>query len=762
VTHSLEADMCLLDRALLAEAQLTRLEAASLAEVRRRSWHEALGFARLGDFCREALGIAPRSGYELLDLDRLLTAWPALEAAFAGGALTACQVRALGPICRRAARLEGDAGPALVAAWVAIARGLPVRELVTLVRAAIAEMDGPGASPDASDESPLDEDAETISFDAPPIVRVLVDQAFELASRLLGRRAARWECLEAVLIEAAPEQAAAGVEETAARAADVRTRVAPEGDGGAELEAGPAARLANVRTRVAPEGDGGVGLEAGPAARAADVRTRVAPEGDGGAELEAGPAARLANVRTRRAAERLAPATLAAANVRTRAAAVRLAQSRDRLEEALDDLDDLLDTAPVALAEDMLARLQSLRALRRPLRALTSRFLRHLREAGVLDGLAGGRLDALLEERFGLAPRTARHRVAEARLFEDRPDLEEAWAHGRLGLLQAVAIHRMAPHGRAEAWIARAEQVTVRQFEREVAFQERLRLFAAGTAHRHPGPFPDAALEGELRAALVSRGIPAVAGAERRAADSECAGTSGCAGTPGCTSTPGSAGAPVATTPADPAEDPSLMRRLEALLDALISAGEDSAATSLAALSAGAAGPGPGLSDNLGSRPTFAHDPWRPRHTRISITAPRLVAAHWYAAMAAISREFDDSPTWLSMTVLCARAVHTWSQVDPDTRPTEWRTLDRDEYTCQAPGCSARKTLEVHHIIPRAQRGPTAPWNVVTLCHAHHHHGVHRGHLRVSGRAPGALRWGLGRRRNGRPIGQFLGERRVM
>jgi hypothetical protein len=85
----------------------------------------------------------------------------------------------------------------------------------------------------------------------------------------------------------------------------------------------------------------------------------------------------------------------------------------------------------------------------------------------------------------------------------------------------------------------------------------------------------------------------------------------------------------------------------------------------------------------------------------------------------------------------------------------------RPHTTCQAPGCPARKTLEVQHTIPWAQQGPDAPWNVVTLCHAHHYHGVHKGRVRVSRRAPGALRWGLGRRANGAPIATSCGERRV-
>jgi hypothetical protein len=743
-----------------ADARLARHEAAALVEVRRRSWHEALGYARLGDFCLEALGMAPRTGYELLALDRLLVAWPALEVALDAGRLTTCKVRALQPIARKASVMETADGAALIDAWIVVAEALPVRELAACVRGAVdaggaaagGEAGGPAVEAAAADDQDeATELTDRISFEAPPIIRALIDDTFEYAARLLGRRAARWECLEATLIEAAPECADAGLSREEEAAAKVRTRITEAGDVGAG-EAGAEGAppdAANVRTRDAGAGGvvAGTAEVAAAVPSAANVRTRPdRPIRRAADRDDSAPA-------PRRVARTDAPSPAA------RAAALRLEQSLARLEEALADLHDLLESGPLATAEDALLRLQYLRTLRRPLRALASRLLRDLREAGALDPWDGGRIDALLERHFGLSPRTARHRAQEARLFEDRPDLEATWAAGRIGLLPALHIQRLAPLGRAGAWLARAEAVTVRQFHREVHVMERLRLFAPDVAHCHGGPFPDAALEADLRACVESRGGEVPAGeVGRREGRCERASAADAAFRGGAAD-PADGADPADV--ADPAEDPRLLRRLESLIDALVLLASDSAAAGLAALASGAAPPVPGLSEDLAARQTFAHDAASRRKTRITLTVPRLVAAHWYAAMAAISTEFGGIPTWMSMTILCLRAGTTWRQLDPDTRPTEWRTLTRDDYTCQAPGCSARRTLEVHHIILRAQQGPDAPWNLVTLCHAHHHHGVHRGHLRVGGRAPGRLRWGLGRRRDGRPIGQFLGERRV-
>lgn len=43
-----------------------------------------------------------------------------------------------------------------------------------------------------------------------------------------------------------------------------------------------------------------------------------------------------------------------------------------------------------------------------------------------------------------------------------------------------------------------------------------------------------------------------------------------------------------------------------------------------------------------------------------------------------------------------------------------------DYYRCRVWGCSCRKDLEVHHIIPRSKGGPDEAWNLITLCADHH------------------------------------------
>ena len=43
-----------------------------------------------------------------------------------------------------------------------------------------------------------------------------------------------------------------------------------------------------------------------------------------------------------------------------------------------------------------------------------------------------------------------------------------------------------------------------------------------------------------------------------------------------------------------------------------------------------------------------------------------------------------------------------------------------DYYRCRVWGCSCRKNIEVHHIVPRSKGGPNEEWNLITLCPYHH------------------------------------------
>jgi 5-methylcytosine-specific restriction endonuclease McrA len=74
------------------------------------------------------------------------------------------------------------------------------------------------------------------------------------------------------------------------------------------------------------------------------------------------------------------------------------------------------------------------------------------------------------------------------------------------------------------------------------------------------------------------------------------------------------------------------------------------------------------------------------------------------------------------------------------TIPARLRTaLEARDQSCVVPGCDERESLEIDHIFPLAEGGPTRLDNLARLCRYHHAMKTHRGWL-LAGR-PGAWRW---------------------
>lgn len=59
---------------------------------------------------------------------------------------------------------------------------------------------------------------------------------------------------------------------------------------------------------------------------------------------------------------------------------------------------------------------------------------------------------------------------------------------------------------------------------------------------------------------------------------------------------------------------------------------------------------------------------------------------------------------------------------------------------CAVPMCS-RRVQHLHHVVWRSRLGPDEPWNLVGTCSYHHLRCIHRGRLRVTGRAGEKLTW---------------------
>ncbi len=93
--------------------------------------------------------------------------------------------------------------------------------------------------------------------------------------------------------------------------------------------------------------------------------------------------------------------------------------------------------------------------------------------------------------------------------------------------------------------------------------------------------------------------------------------------------------------------------------------------------------------------------------------------------------------------MLAEHFIRTWKEASKERSTRQRKVRDRDGGWCQVPGCS-KAAKDVHHIIHRSRGGVDDPWNLTPVCLVHHHQGLHRGFVRVRGRAPDALVWELG------------------
>jgi HNH endonuclease len=388
---------------------------------------------------------------------------------------------------------------------------------------------------------------------------------------------------------------------------------------------------------------------------------------------------------------------------------------------------------------------EALSALKRKDRGLRLLFVRLLRDTDAAHGiefLGHESITEFLVSRLKMSRRTAARVMSEAWTFHGNSDLARAFASGRIGLGQAYLVNRLTDASHAR-FIHRAEQLTHLQFEREVRFLERLADFVPDVAKKFPGPLPLPGLGDALKQWLRDLGWAEVS-------------IEACAG----------------SYDGNPAEDAVLMARLEGLLNLVAVAFEEhdrklyqkhGFLAEVPTLATGTPGPPHELDSAV--MPMLATLPPSER-TTISFWAPESLIKQWNLAIARVQSLHGPLPIWAAALFLMQRAVSEWERVDPSRRPATWKILERDEWRCQAPGCSSRRGLEVHHIVFRSQNGSNDPENLVTLCHGHHRRGIHDGYLAVRGTAPGGLHWRLGGgkpRPNGlpRPMRAFHGSRLV-
>jgi hypothetical protein len=139
----------------------------------------------------------------------------------------------------------------------------------------------------------------------------------------------------------------------------------------------------------------------------------------------------------------------------------------------------------------------------------------------------------------------------------------------------------------------------------------------------------------------------------------------------------------------------------------------------------------------------------------VSFRGPASVVALFRNAVAAFHAPL--TPAWTGLVQLLAHAKVEWERQPRHRDPV----FARDGWRCTVPACSARRNLHDHHIRFRSQGGDNIRGNRVTICAAHHLHGIHAGRISAWGRAPEAIHWQLGVQTGRRPLLELLGERYV-
>ncbi len=156
-----------------------------------------------------------------------------------------------------------------------------------------------------------------------------------------------------------------------------------------------------------------------------------------------------------------------------------------------------------------------------------------------------------------------------------------------------------------------------------------------------------------------------------------------------------------------------------------------------------------GLEAALGARGTA--------RVAITFTAPQEAANVFLLALAAArlhlgaaQRQRSRQAGTEALLWILEHAIETWTE--HGAQFDDYADFTRDGFRCTAPGCTARRSLQSHHVIFRSAGGPDEPSNRTTLCAFHHLRGVHAGTIACRGRAPEGLVFELGLRAAGPPL----------
>jgi hypothetical protein len=382
-------------------------------------------------------------------------------------------------------------------------------------------------------------------------------------------------------------------------------------------------------------------------------------------------------------------------------------------------LRDIERVAGTGGAPELDGQIRALLALEEDLDGRLTKVLADMAERGAWARLRFAGVGHYAEERLGVSRTSAEDRVRAARSLRQFPLLRAACEAGRIGFEACLLILRVLGRGPVpadleRAWVARAEEATVKRLRDEARALGRTRSARtsglAATGQMAPGQ----AAPGESASALPTPLDDAAWHASLRRE-------------------PGTARDRIQRFGSDAAERPSpdvfLRLRLPHDLAGDFLGVVESARQRLSL-----------LADSVP-----LDEPWPDAQA-----APSTIAARTFSIRSRLV------PAWVGLLALLEDFVLTWDPVRsgavrPRVSPAAPKRPGDPVYSsagwrCTAPGCTSRRNLDDHHVVYRSRRGGDALDNRVCLCRFHHYWGEHGELASCRGKAPLGILWRLGKK----------------
>ncbi|MDQ7823597.1 MAG: hypothetical protein RDV48_12430 [Candidatus Eremiobacteraeota bacterium] len=686
---------------------------------------ERLGYVRVSDFVREELGISSRSGYELMRNAKAIQKLPLIREALEKGLLRKSALRYLFQVVT----------PETEAEWLSRAMHSTIREIEEEVKSFKAGGSDINAFA-AGDDDEEDTGSLAVSARVPFSVAAKWDRALEVFRRMEEAELPSESFVEALLAEfvasaplegigvqgttvQAPEDSDSGTGKPGAQGAAGASLCRQQGKGSQCIEAshGDCATRGNGAHSQNGIDASGTGERGADSAIGEKAPLLVALAEAIGSLDEGAPFGERDKELARQVHKDLEEVSHLWEFLPWKPVTVELPQEFQVPGSHCSDADTAIGAPdksqvgfPAADPFETVARLRKMAALRHSLSFYQGRLLRTLNNFGLYKDMLFLSLGHYTRERLGMSRSTAYSLISMERSYLEYPDMLDLVQEGKLTPEQAKHLSKVFNEGiRVQgAWLSYAQEVPVATL---MAAVEAFLRFAKRAVHKKWDIHPEA-----FEVAVTGRSVKRVpAPASNGTKPSGDRGSD--AAVQMCTHEP---------------VTPSRQDGLTPVIWQVTGGREHSELPEILSIFSGETHKAGTFGSNLSERGAL-----------IRFFLKRDIVPLWNHAVrlwaAGRPEEAVDDGQQLALFVEAILDAFLAAWDLPEKRDIHHRTLARDNYQCQAPGCKCRRNLHSHHIIFRSHGGSDKLHNRITLCMAHHLRCVHEGHLIIRGTAPHGL-----------------------